>query len=130
MRRDEAEDQGGSSGDDEASRAGSIRESDMSGTEDDHPAEDDSDVDQQQLRGERLLSLFCSRAMAVSDQTLTLESLPPLPDNSGFSARPTSNADNVAGGTSAPQPGSGWRTPSDEQTGGKLSPPRGSLRGD
>ncbi|KWU44264.1 hypothetical protein RHOSPDRAFT_34279 [Rhodotorula sp. JG-1b] len=88
VRRDEAEDQGGSSGDDEASRAGSIRGSDMSGTEDDHPAEDDSDVDQQQLR-----------------------------DNSGFSARPTSNADNVAGGTSAPQPGSGWRTPSDEQTG-------------
>ncbi|KAG0667676.1 hypothetical protein C6P46_000213 [Rhodotorula mucilaginosa] len=80
VRRDPAENRGGSSGDDEAS--------DLSGPEDDQPSEPDSDLDQGQPR-----------------------------NNSGLSARLTSNADNATGRTSAPPPGSGWRTPSDEQTG-------------
>jgi hypothetical protein len=112
VRRDPAENRGGSSGDDEAS--------DLSGPEDDQPSEPDSDLDQGQPRSEHLLSLFCSHTSRI--KPLTLESLPsPLPDNSGLSARLTSNADNATGRTSAPPPGSGWRTPSDEQTGGELS---------
>lgn len=120
-KRDEAGNQGGSSGDDEASRPSSVGGSDLSGHEDDHSTADDSDVDQGQPRGERLLSL-CSRAMPYSDETLTLESLSPFPDNSDLSTRPTSNADNVTGRASALPPGSGWRTLSDEQTGGEWSP--------
>ena len=67
VRRDPAENRGGSSGDDEAS--------DLSGPEDDQPSEPDSDLDQGQPRSEHLLSLFCSHTSRI--KPLTLESLLP-----------------------------------------------------